>query len=140
MTAWDEAEKEFEGFYRKKGNYLYAFEDTREALRTGGSRRVFTKARPSDYLVTSEGVTFFAEVKYCSNATSFPFSNIAPEQFAAALQCTMAKGLYLFFIKSSITNLWYKVPASVILELWETQRSIKWTELHAYVFRQSPPL
>lgn len=132
---WDLAEKEFEGFFPSLGAYVYAFEDTREAQRTGGSRRIFTKARPSDYLVTHEGLTFFAEVKYTDNETSFPLGNIAKEQWSAAMQSTLAGGLYFFFIKSGVMKRWYKVPASVMLETFKVKKSLKWSELESYVYR-----
>lgn len=139
MINWIDAEDQFETFFPGKKVFLYAFEDTREARKTGGSKKIFTKARPSDYLVTQDGVTFFAEVKSTENKTAFPFSMIKPMQWTAAIACTLAGGIYLFFIRSEAKNIWYKVPASLIIETFNNKRkSLTWTELDPYVFEPPP--
>lgn len=138
MINWIDAEDQFEAFFAKKKAFLYAFEDTREAQKTGGSRRIWTKARPSDYLATVNGVTFFAEVKSTSNKTAFPFSMIKPFQWECAISTTMVGGIYLFFIRSEMTKIWYKVPASFMIEsLNNNRKSLKWEELAPYVYQ--PP-
>lgn len=133
---WRQAEEEFESFFPGKRSFVYAFEDTREAQKTGGSRRIFTKARPSDYLVTHEGVTFFAEVKLTEDPVRFSFgSAIRKEQWASAVRATMAGGDYFFFVKSHAHQKWYRIPATFLIHLFDTQKSLKWEEISCYEYR-----
>ena len=132
---WRKAESEFETFFPGKRSFVYAFEDTREAQKTGGSRRIFTKARPSDYLVVHEGTTFFAEVKYSSDPTTFHFgSAIRKDQWAAAIQTVSAGGLYYFFVKSGARQKWYRIPAAFLIQLWDAQKSVRWELIHGYEY------
>lgn len=125
------AEEEFISFFPGKRNYVYQFHDTKQA-KAGRVERIFTSAQPADFIVTSEGVTFYAEVKYCAELTSFPFSNIRKSQWISAAQQTAASGLYYFFIKSEAMRCWYKVPATILLH--HPRKSITWQELSIHVF------
>lgn len=131
-TVWLNAQKQFESFWLLKTQYCYAFEDTREAMGLAGSRKVFTKGRPSDYLVTEEGRTFFAEVKSSQHLTSFSLSNIAAAQWRCSTQITYAGGLYFFFIRQELTHQWYCVPAQVMIQTNRIKKSLKWDELSIY--------
>lgn len=134
---WKDAEDQFEKYWKQFGKNatVYAFQDTREAMGTTGSRRVFTQSRPSDFLVTHDGHTFFAEVKSCSSHSSFAFSNIRDDQWKYAILHTAAKGLYLFYIKWEVNDQWYKVPASFLISLKNAgEKSVKWEALDEYRF------
>lgn len=130
------AEDDFESWWTGKLSWCYAFEDTRAAQGTAGkTRRVFTKARPSDYLVVDNGLTFFAEVKSSQDAVSFNLNNVAQGQWIAAIRSVAAKGLYFFFVKSEHLNTWFRVPASVFVEQRKTKKSIRWSELTPYIWK-----
>ena len=132
--AWRQAESEFETFFPGKRSYVYAFEDTREAQKTGGSRRIFTKARPSDYVVVHEGEMFFAEVKYTIDPKTFAFgSALRKEQWACAIQTVSAGGKYDVFVKCGADQKWYRIPAKYLIELLPFRKSINWTEIPQYV-------
>lgn len=91
----------------------------------------FTKPQPADYLVTLDGDTYYAEVKSTENKTSFPFSLIRPNQWAAAAQQRAAGGLYFFYVKNLNTGDWHRVPGDVFLD-HKAARSMKWSELKPY--------
>lgn len=131
--VWLGAQAEFEACWTGKDQWCYAFEDTRAAQGNSGKKvRVFTKARPSDYLVVNRGLTFFAEVKSSHDEVSFNLNNVETMQWTAAIRSVAAGGLYFFFVWSVHWHCWFKVPASVFVEQRKTKKSIKWTELQPY--------
>ena len=134
-VAWMQAEDDFEAFWTGKNQWCYAFEDTRAAQGAAGKKvRVFTKARPSDYLVVDNGLTFFAEVKSSHDAVSFNLNNVEVAQWTAAIRSVAAGGLYFFFVRSIHLGQWFKVPAAVFVVQRKTKKSIKWTELQPYIW------
>ena len=133
MAKWVNAEFEFESWFPGKTSFVYKFEDARQVIGALQSRRVIVQGRPADYLVTTEGKTFFAEVKSCNSEASFPLSNIQRAQWSAAIQTVAAKGHYYFFIKREPTQQWYQVPAYVFVNGHnEGKKSFKWEELDVY--------
>lgn len=135
--TWRAAEDEFADFFKAYGKraFVYRFQDTREAMGITGSRRVFTQSRPSDYLVTHEGVTFYAEVKSSQHEVSFNLNNIATAQWNAAIQHTAAGGQYFFFIRSEHGEAWYKVPAEFLIQIRKERKSVRWAELSKFIWR-----
>jgi penicillin-binding protein-related factor A (putative recombinase) len=131
------AQADFESVWVGKQCWCYAFEDTREAMGLSGSRRVFTKGRPSDYLVTAGGKTFFAEVKSSQNEVSFNLNNVEESQWQAAIRSVAAGGLYFFFIRCEVNGLWFQVPAVILVEQRKTKKSIKWVDLKPYFWKMS---
>lgn len=134
---WQAAEEDYKESFKKFGKkaFVYQFHDTREAMGSTGSKRVFTQSRPSDFLITHDGVTFYAEVKSCATPTSFSFSNIRPDQWMYATLTAAAKGLYFFILKSEALDKWYKVPAPFLISLKDDNiKSVKWENLNAYEF------
>lgn len=94
---------------------------------------VATLKLPSDYLVTIDGVMFYAEVKSSQNATSFPFANFEEGQWQAMRQQRAARGEYWVFIHNLNTDFWYRVPGNLILNTKDDGRmSLKWDELKPY--------
>ena len=92
-----------------------------------GLRALAFPAQPSDYILTFEGRTHYCEVKSCQNKTAFPFRQIEKGQWAAATLVTAAGGSYVFFLHNLNTNLWYCVPAKIILAIKKSdQESVKW--------------
>ena len=128
MRNWQDAEKEFENYFRSRGkrSHVHRFEDTK-AVRGRTKGNGFAAAQPSDYLVTDEGSSFYAEVKFCNNKISFPFGSIRPSQWTAARRVTAAGGSYYFYIYSTEVGTWFRVPASTLIN--SDKRSMKWSEL-----------
>jgi len=132
--VWLNAQEEFESWFTGKLRYVFQFEDARQVMGALKTKKVIVQAHPSDYIVTDNGVTFYAEVKSSENPTSFPFANIKTSQWAAAIQVTAAQGLYFFFIRKEPERVWYKVPASVIIDQYRAGiKSIKWSLLTEYL-------
>lgn len=134
---WQIAEEDFANHWKGWGKeaYVYHFQDTREAMGSLGSRRVFTQSRPSDFLVTFKGQTFFAEVKSSSDKCSFSLANIQPIQKACCKQVHAARGEYYFFIKSEVWLKWYRVPGGVIVGLMAIeQKSVRWEDLKQFEY------
>ena len=125
---WEIAEKEFEQFFSKLGKeaFVHRLTDTRAA-------RNFVAAQPSDYLVVSQGDTFFCEVKTSKSSTSFSHHNIQPKQLASARRVIKAGGSYLFFIKSLALGKWFILPAQVILNA--TKKSTAWSDISQYEWK-----
>lgn len=131
--AWVEAQKDFASRWWGKSNYCYQFHDTREAMGAAGSRRVFTDARPSDFVVTASGRMFYAEVKSCSNETSFPFSGVRKEQWNACIQQVAAGGGYFFYVRKEPEKIWYTLPGAFMVSLFNAGvKSVKWSEIEIY--------
>lgn len=130
-SAWKTVEREFEGAFAKKGKgaFVHRLTDTAAAKATSG-KKAFVKAQPSDYLVTDDGHTFFAEVKSSHDEVSFPHSNIQPYQMASARRVTRAGGSYVFFLKNLNTGRWYCVPAEVIIA--SEKKSTRWADIEPY--------
>lgn len=87
-------------------------------------------AQPSDYIVSHEGLTFFAEVKYCSDHVSFAHAGIRQKQMSCARMSVPSGALYFFFIKSKILDKWFCVPAAVITT--SEAKSTKWSSILQY--------
>lgn len=137
-AAWQNAEAEFESVWAgKKDRWCYAFEDSREAIGLSQSRRVFTKGRPSDYLVTVAGTTFFAEVKSSQSKTSFNLNNVEDAQWIAARRATASGCLYFFFIRSEELGKWFQVPGGILVAQLFIKKSITWAELEPYYWKEA---
>ena len=87
-------------------------------------------SQPSDYILTLDGLTSYAEVKSTGHKTSFAFSLLRPDQVGAAKQVTAAGGSYLIFVHSLVLDRWFCIPWSVIqLAKDEGRGSLAWDEL-----------
>lgn len=138
MSSWQDVEEAFKSFWPGKDSYVHQFHDTRAAMGATGSKRVFTAAHPSDFLVTHKGDMFYAEVKSSENPVSFPFSNVKPSQWSAARQQVAAGGNYFFYLFSQSNASWYKIPGSYLVPVFVAGRkSVKWAELIDFLW--TPP-
>lgn len=141
MTKWLDAQAEFETFFPGKDSFVYQFEDTREAMGIAQSRRVFTKGRPSDYLITHLGVTFFAEVKSTQDATSFQLTRIQRAQWNCCRQVITANGIYLFFIRRESDQQWFRIPGAFFCALQDSQvKSFRFDKVEVYQWNKSLPI
>jgi penicillin-binding protein-related factor A (putative recombinase) len=129
--TWKSAEKDFEESFKSFGKRAYVFRltDTATAKAIAG-KGAFIPAQPSDFLVVCEGDSFFAEVKSSVSKTSFPFSNISTGQINAARRVIAAGGSYVFFIRATVLNKWFRLPAQIIIA--NSAKSAKWPEWADY--------
>lgn len=134
MQDWKHSEKDFEDSFEKHGKavFVHRLTDTAVAKAISGSG-AFVAAQPSDYLVTLNGLTFFAEVKSTVEVNSFPFSNIQKKQMASSRRIIAAGGAYFFYIHARALDLWFKIPAGVIHEIAKVKKSATWIEVEQYV-------
>lgn len=126
------SERMFEDIFKKLGKraFVYRFPDKAEVRGRTQNGAVWMRKQPSDYLVTENGVTYYAEVKSSQQKTSFPFSKIQPYQKGSARRQVAAGGLYFFFLHNLTTGDWYKVPAEVILN--SDKSSVRWADVDSY--------
>ncbi len=115
----------FKSWAKEQGFIVIRFADTKD---TGE----LTEAQPSDFLLVRDDEISFAEVKE-TKKTTFAFSAVRPSQWAYADLVTKKKQKYTFYILSLSDNVWYHVPASVLLTAKrEGRKSIKFEELKEY--------
>lgn len=135
MQDWKKAEKDFEDHFSQYGKAAFVgrLTDTASAKAIAG-KRAFVAAQPSDYIVTVEGQTFYAEVKSTKDERSFHFSNIRKGQLTASRRVVKARGVYLFFVKSEYHGQWYCVPAQKIHEVFRQKKHLTWIELEEYKY------
>jgi penicillin-binding protein-related factor A (putative recombinase) len=119
VVLWKEAETAFRSSWeRNPAADLYRFEDMAD-IKFGKQQATRIVARkPSDYIVTYRGQTFYAEVKSVEKDPRFSFDKVQSGQWQRAVGVTAAGGRYLFFIYFGGVNQWFKVPASRLLELY----------------------
>lgn len=125
------SEKIFELYHDRLGKraYYYRIADAAEHYgRTGKISHV--RPTPSDYILTVDGSTFYAEVKSTQNPTSFPFALLKKGQSAAGLQVVGAGGDYVIFVHNLTTDTWYRIPYQVLRAVKDIGKSsIPWSEL-----------
>lgn len=105
------AEKAFENLIR--ADVLYRIPDQKALTGLNGGRRVADFRKPSDYLITKAGTTFYAEVKSCQSGVSFPFADIQPGQRSMALRQAAVGGRYDFYIFSFGKGMWFRMTETV---------------------------
>lgn len=129
---WEQAEDDFDDHWTRLGKKacLFEFRDARK-LHGMNKKRVATGKQPSDRLVTYNGVTFYAEVKYTTDPVRFSFGLMKPGQHGHALRTILAGGEYRVYVKSAHTGLWYCIPYEVIRN--HTAKSLTWAELAPFI-------
>lgn len=126
----------FEAIWTRLGSEAFCYRVVDAAEVRGRTGKIgMTREAPSDFIVTYQGLTFYAEAKSCHNKTSFPFGQLEKGQKTAGLRVTKAGGAYLIFIEKLPDKIWFMVPYSVILS-WP-RKSMTWAELETY--RWTPP-
>jgi penicillin-binding protein-related factor A (putative recombinase) len=134
---WIDAEAEFISWFQTKSTYCFQFHDARQAKGAGGSNRIFTTSHPADFVVVDNGSMFYAEVKSSQEPISFPFSNVKKSQWNAAIRTTAAKGFYYFFLKSEYLNQWFRIPAVIMIGLYEDGvKSVRWEHLLPFKYER----
>lgn len=112
---------------------LYRFPDQKMLRGLNGGRPVGDFPKPSDYLVTKLGLTWYAEVKSTQSATSFPFADIRPSQKAKALKMAAFGGRYHFYIFSYGLGKWFLMSCNQFaFAITHGRKSIKFEELQEW--------
>lgn len=120
------SEEIFERVYEDLG----AFVDRQSDMLDAAKQKKVTTRKSSDFLVTYNGQTWYVEVKSIATDTRFKFSSIQPAQWRAATRVVGAQGHYYFFLHFIAQNLWFKVPAKVILN--SEKKSLTIDEVSSY--------
>lgn len=127
------SEEEFEKMIETKFGldaFLYRIADQKELSRGNKLKGVVTRKTPSDYILTMFGAMAYTEIKSCSDAVSFPFSQFTPGQNNAMVRQSKARGLYWIWLHNLTTNHWYWIEGQDILNARaEGKKSLKWTEI-----------
>lgn len=133
MRYWKKAESTvYKYFSEQKGSFIHRFIDTHDINAQlnrfkDGKEMVFTAAKPSDFIVTYHGTTFYAEVKSTENVKGVT-NALFSEQEGMRSRVLKADGLYFYFIYSIFNKQWYKVPGFLIAD----NPNRKWEELDVY--------
>lgn len=129
-----QAEDEFEHHWQSQGKaaHLLRFRDNKDIRGLNRGKALAAFKQPSDYLLTHQGVTLYAEVKSSAHPTSFAFGLIAPYQLGSAERIVVAGGRYDFFVRRlhPTEGRWFRLPARVVLS--HPRRSLSWTELQPH--------
>jgi hypothetical protein len=113
---------------------LYRFPDQKMLRGLNRGRPVGDFPKPSDYLVTKAGATWYAEVKSCQSPTSFPFADIRPSQKAKALKMAVVGGRYDFHIFSYGLGKWFRMSCEAFAAAVASgAKSIKFEELPIWI-------
>lgn len=131
------AEAGFLAIMGRQGAVVERFWDQADLRGRNGGRPVGDYPKPSDYLVTLNGLLQYAEVKSTVHKTSFSFHCIQPGQSSAALRQARVHGPYNFYIYSFHHAQWYIMPCKqYAATLAEGRASLKFEELSPW----QPPL
>lgn len=123
-------ESDFERVLTRLGKraYFKRLVDAAEVYARVG-RRGFTTSQPSDYIVTLDGQTFFAEVKSTVDPVSLKPSLLKSGQIAHARQIVAAGGSYLIFVQALSTKEWFCFPFNAFPTSstpWKELSKFKW--------------
>lgn len=131
------SEAQWEAHFSSLGKRAYFYRVVDAAEVRGRTGKIgFVRSAPSDYVLTVDGLTSFAEVKSTENKTSFPFSILRRSQTGPALMITKAGGAYDIYVHELAQDRWYKVPYSFILQWKEmmSKSSIPWLQLQGFLW------
>lgn len=131
------SEEIWELAWTRKGKraYFYRIPDAAEHFGRNQGKIMNLRPSPSDYILTTDGQSAFAEVKSTQNPTSFPFNLLKKGQTAAAPQVVSAGGHYLVFVHNLLTDTWYRIPYQIIQAVKDIGKSsIPWNELEQFTW------
>lgn len=94
------------------------------------------RPQPSDYIVTIDGHTTYAEVKSTHDVSAFRFSLLRTKQSAAAKQIVGAGGDYFVYVHRIPTDQWFRIPYQRIIQVQDAGKaSIPWSELQEHSWK-----
>lgn len=128
----DKYEKIVYDWYNTKSKYSVAsrFQDALDATkRSGFSHGIVPMGKnPSDFVITDNGETFYAEVKHTENPQGVTRA-LFEKQRVFRDRILMAQGDYRYFVYSNNVHQWYCIPGEVIRD----NPNSKWKELGKYM-------
>lgn len=134
MNTGKPSEQIFEQTFEGLGAFVNRISDSFDAAK----QRKVTTRKPSDFIVTYQGDTFYAEIKSISEKDRFSFSSIQPEQWRVATRVYRAGGKYYFYLHFIAFNRWFKVPAEVILNSEKKSITMREVEGKEVFFPETP--
>lgn len=111
--------------------YAYRFEDAKETRGLNGGKAVLVSPRPADYVVTINGVMFYAEVKSSTNARNATFK-LRPGQKAAMRRQIAAGGEYRIYFHCIPRDEWYCIPANDLLDRDRMSFTFQWSNFEPF--------
>lgn len=114
-----------------KRKTIQRFNDTKDAslenFRKSDRTLTVMKSTPSDFIITENGITYFAEVKSTISNVGVT-SSLFKQQAKERTLILSAGGKYYYFIYAVHSSSWYKVPGQFISE----NPNRKWSQLTQY--------
>lgn len=114
---------------KSKTIYVARFSDTYDANkgRWGNPlmKKVFLKRKPSDAVVTINGITYYVEIK-STHSTKGITSGLFSQQKGERIRIENAGGYYVYLIYSFHTQKWYWVFSTQLKE------NSKWSEMEKF--------
>lgn len=131
------SEKIWELAWTRKGKRAFFYRIADAAEQYGRTKTIgMTRATPSDYILTFDGITSYCEVKSTQNPTSFPFGLLKKGQTIAAPQVVSAGGEYVVFVHHLPTDTWYRIPYRIIQAVKDIGKaSIPWNQLENFKWK-----
>lgn len=102
------------------------FNDTSDTIQ-GKGKGILLRRNPSDFVITQDGVTFYAEVKSTDSPKGVS-SSLFSQQKARRDRILKADGLYIYFIYSSRLDVWFYANGEFIKE--KAERSFSELDVH----------
>lgn len=100
-----------------KDVYVCRFVDTYDANKgrwgDPSQKKVLIRRRPCDFMLVTNGVTYFCEVKATTNSKGLT-SSLFSQQVAERTRIQAAGGLYIYFIYSVEKKKWYWVTSTTL--------------------------
>lgn len=129
-AAQDAFEKHWES---RPETHIERLRDAKDLRGINGGRAVGDFPKPSDYIITTGGLTFYAEVKSTEKMNRFAFGDIRDYQKRTALLMASIGGVYNFYIYSYGRGQWYVMTARKFADaVAERRASITFEELEPW--------
>ena len=119
---------------KSKESVCVRFQDTLDASKKSGlfsknsPRLIPMERNPSDFMITDNGDTYYAEVKHTEN-TTYITSSLLSEQKMFRDRILKAGGKYIYYIYADNIHQWYAIPGQV----FKDRSNVKWKELGQYM-------
>lgn len=109
------AEAEFEArFNAQPRTIVYRIPDLRDLVGLNGGKRLTDYAKPSDYIVSQEDRTWFAEVKSTHNVTRLSYACLQKGQRAMCLKQAKIGGKWDLHVFGYVPGQWFIVDCQRI--------------------------
>jgi hypothetical protein len=132
----DKYEKIVYDYFNSKGkkSICIRFQDTLDAskrvdgYRYNPAKLVVMDKNPSDFIITDNGETYYAEVKHTQN-TSHISSSLLRQQKMYRERILACGGKYMYYIYAEDIHQWYAIPG----EFFVDKGDVKWKEVGKYM-------